>query len=125
MAAYSPENQLIAGLLGKGNAPKASANAIYELEDRVTQLLLSWQNFRKQQADISETDTLDLLVKRVAKTIGVEHFGEIGGSYNYDPIEHSKIDQNNLASVVTIMQPGIRLIRADGTQRILHPAIVK
>jgi hypothetical protein len=35
------------------------------------------------------------------------------------------LDHNNPASVVTIMQPGIRLKREDGTQKILHPAIVK
>jgi hypothetical protein len=125
LAGYATENQLIDRLLGKGNGSKSSANLIYELEDRVSNLLLSWQNFRKQQSVITETDSLDLLVKSVAKTIGVEYFGEIGSSSTYDPIEHSMIDQENTASAVTILQPGIRLKRADGTQKILHPAIVK
>lgn len=125
LAAYATENQLIDRLLGKSNGSKSSANSIYELEDRVSNLLLTWQNFRKQQPVITETDSLDLLVKGVAKNIGVEYFGEIGSSCTYDPIEHSMLDHNNPASVVTIMQPGIRLKREDGTQKILHPAIVK
>jgi hypothetical protein len=125
LAAYATENQLIDRLLGKSTEPKSSANSIYELEDRVSNLLLNWQNFRKQYPVFNETDSLDLLVKSVAKTIGVEYFGEIGSSCTYDPIEHSMIDQNNPASVITIMQPGIRLKRVDGTQKILHPAIVK
>ena len=125
LAAYATENQLIDHLLGKSKGSKSSANSIYELEDRVSNLLLSWQNFRKQQLVITETDSLDLLVKSVAKNIGIEYFGEIGSSCAYDPIEHSMLDQNNPASVVTIMQPGIRLKREDGTQKILHPAIVK
>lgn len=125
LAAYTTENQLIDRLLGKSNASKSSANSIYELENRVSNLMLSWQNFRKQQPVITETDSLDLLVKSVAKNIGVEYFGEIGSSCTYDPIEHSMLDQNNPVSVVTIMQPGIRLKRDDGTQKILHPAIVK
>jgi hypothetical protein len=125
LAAYSKENQLIDRLLGKSNGSKSSANSIYELEDRVLNLLLSWQIFRKQHPVIAETDSLDLLVKSVAKNIGVEYFGEIGSSCTYDPIEHSLLDQNNPVSVVTIMQPGIRLKRDDGTQKILHPAIVK
>ena len=125
LAAYATENQLIDRLLGKSNGSKSSANSIYELEDRISNLLLSWQNFRKQQPVITETDSLDLLVKSVAKNIGVEYFGEIGSSCTYDPIEHSMLDQNNPVSVVTIMQPGIRLKRDDGTQKILHPAIVK
>jgi hypothetical protein len=125
LAAYTTENQLIDRLIGKSNGSESSANSIYELEDRVSNLLLSWQNFRTQQPVLSETDSLDLLVRSVAKTIGVEYFGEIGSRCTYDPIEHSMIDQNTTASAATILQPGIRLKRADGTQKILHPAIVK
>jgi hypothetical protein len=125
LAAYTTENQLIDRLLGKSNGMESSANSIYELEDRVLNLLLSWQNFRTQQPVLSETDSLDLLVRGVAKNIGIEYFGEIGGSCTYDPIEHSMIDQKSSALAVTILQPGIRLKRADGTQKILHPAIVK
>ncbi len=125
LTVYATENQLINRLLGKSTEAKSSANSTYELEDRVANLLLNWQNFREHQSLITETDSLDLLVRGVAKTIGVEYFGEIGRSCTYDPIEHSMIDRNNPASVVTIMQPGIRLKRADGTQKILHAAIVK
>jgi hypothetical protein len=124
LAAYTKENQLIDRLIGKSNGSESSANSIYELEDRVSNLLLSWQNFRTQQPVLSETDSLDLLVRSVAKTIGVEYFGKIGSSCSYDPIEHSMIDQKNSVSVVTIMQPGIRVKRVDGTQKTLHPAIV-
>ena len=125
LASYTKENPLIDRLLGKNDGTKTSENSIYEMEDRVSNLLLIWQNFRSQQPVIGETDSLDLLVRSVAKTIGVEYFGEVGSSHIYDPIEHSMIDQNNMASAVTILQPGIRLKRADGTQKILHPAIVK
>ena len=124
LAVYATENKLIDRLLGKSNGANFSANAIYELENRVSNLLLNWQNFRTQQPVLSDTDSLDLLVRSVAKTIGVEYFGEIGSSCSYDPIEHSMIDQKNSVSVVTIMQPGIRVKRVDGTQKTLHPAIV-
>jgi hypothetical protein len=122
---YGTTNQLIDLLLGNKVDLIKTTNHQYESEESLSNLLLTWQNYRNLQNNISDTDSLDLLIKKVAEFIGVEYFGEIGRSYTYNPIEHNSIDQSILTTNVTILQPGIRLTRRDGTKKILHPAIVK
>lgn len=122
---FGSENQLINQLFDVKSSSSSSANNQYETEATLSSLLLTWQNFRARHEEMPETDSIDLLLKKVAKFLGIEFFGTIGTSCVYDPIEHNLIDQSNLISDVTVMQQGIRLTRADGSTKILHPAIVK
>ena len=119
------DKQLINQLLDIESSSIASANTQYEAEAALSSLLLNWQNFRSRQEVKSETDSIDLLLKNVAKLLGIEFFGIVGAKCVYDPIEHNLIDQRNLISDVTVLQQGIRLSRPDGVKKILHPAIVK
>lgn len=122
---FGSKNQLINKLLDIEIFSTASANTQYEIEANLSSLLLTWQNFRISQEEKSETDSIDLLLKNVAKLLGIEFFGIIGTHCVYDPIEHNLIEQSKTTSDVTVMQQGIRLTRSDGSKKILHPAIVK
>ncbi len=124
LQSYFSENPFIGLVLGVNDSPVVSPNAKYESESNVTSLLQTWQNFRNTHRDIQEIETLGLLITKVAKSLGIEYFGEVGGSYIYDPIEHNLLDQGTSKSNVSILQQGIQLIRTDGSKKILHPAIV-
>ena len=125
LKSYVSENTCISFLLGVNDLPVVSPNAQYESEADITSLLQSWQNFRSTYCEIKETESLDLLITRVAKSLGIEYFGEVGRTYFYDPIEHNLLDNATSKSNVSILQQGIQLTRADGSRKILHPAIVK
>jgi hypothetical protein len=125
LKAYTSENILIPYLLGNKSDGVTSLNSQYESEANITTLLQTWQNFRNQHSDLVEAETLELLITSVAKSLGVEYFGKVGSTSAFDPIEHTLLEQATSMSNVTILQQGIQLTRADGSIKILHPAIVK
>jgi hypothetical protein len=125
LKSYVAENTFISLLLGVNTLQVISPNAKYESEVNITLLLQAWQNFRNTYREIDETESLDLLITRVAKSLGIEYFGEVGRTYVYDPIEHNLLDHVTSKSNVSILHQGIQLIRVDGSKKILHPAIVK
>ena len=122
---FESKNQFIKVLLGGKQESNISLNSQYEIETNVCNLLLNWMIFRNQHKNITETETLDVLIKNVGKSLDIEYFGNVGTTCDYDPIEHNLIDQGNTATSVTILQNGVIITRADGSKKILHPAIVK
>jgi hypothetical protein len=125
LKAFAADNPFIALVLGEKTVSGTSANFQYESESNVTSLLQAWQNYKTSKGGSDATETLHLLITRVAKTLGIEYFGDVGSSYAYDPIEHNLLNQESSTSKVTILQQGIRLTRRDGSIKIMHPAIVK
>jgi len=122
---YDSENQFIKIILGIKNESNLSPNAHYQTEASVCKLLLNWTTFQNQNNDISGSESLDVLIKNVGKSLGIEYFGNIGTVCNYDPIEHNLLDQGSTPTSVTILQKGVIVSRLDGSKKILHPAIVK
>jgi len=122
---YDSENQFIKIILGIKNDTNISPNADYQTEASVCKLLLNWTTFQNQNNNISGSESIDVLIKNVGKSLGIEYFGNIGTICNYDPVEHNLLDQGSTPTSVTILQKGVILTRPDGSKKILHPAIVK
>jgi hypothetical protein len=108
---------------------KHNSNNEINLEDSATsiyaRLLPSWNDFYTSQADQGAFSMINADLEAAAKLNGVEFLGGTGEVVAFDPV--SQRLQNESGSVPTnvrIVRPAVIFRRANGTYRIILPAIV-
>ena len=97
----------------------------YESEAVFARLLPAWEAFVSELPDASRASSLSAMLRQAAETVGVVPMGENGAIVTYDPLSHHLADeQNEPSSHVRIVRPGVQVLRADGSARVLVPALV-
>jgi len=118
------KNQLLS--LMKGPLDDSEEN---NLEDNATsiyaRLIPSWHDFYLANLARSELDFLNINLLEAAKLNGIEMLGKDGDVVPFDVITHRLIDENLVPkNNVQILKPSVIFRRANGTYRVILPAIV-
>lgn len=90
-------------------------------------LLIRWRQFSPESLPVAEDfQALDEDIRRAAASIGVSYLGVPNEQVAFDPIAHRLLDESvGLQSKVRVVRPGVKLERADGSTRVLYPALVE
>ena len=117
-------NQLLEQLRGpldssEENTLEDSATSVY------ARLLPTWHDFYSANPEQSELDFLNINLLEAAKLNGIEMLGKVGDVVAFDAINHRMKDENLAPkSNVQILKPTVIFRRANGTYRVVLPAIV-
>jgi hypothetical protein len=117
-------NQLVVELL-QANSTPIDRNILFDLEIEFAQLLPAWKLYVAKLNKEDNVDALDRMLLNSARKLGVEFFGEINQVLIYDPVDHKITEKQPDSLYVTIIRPGLRVQRKDGTAKILLQALVK
>ena len=117
----SPALAMLSG--GDDLAPESPDT--YESEAVFARLLPAWEAFVSELPDASRASSLSAMLRQAAETVGVVPMGEKGAIVSYDPLSHHLDDeQSEPPSQVRVVRPGVQVLRADGSARVLVPALV-
>jgi hypothetical protein len=105
-----------------------SSNEI-NLEDSATsiyaRLLPAWNDFYTSQADQGSLSLINADLEAAAKLNGIEFLGRTGEVVAFDPVSQRLQDESgSVPTNVRIVRPAVIFRRANGTYRIILPAIV-
>lgn len=114
-------------LLGK-NGPSGSleeARPTPTVLEKLAALLIATERMTWQNAQTEDFQDFSAMTKGVARAAGVETFGTVGEVVAYDPLEHFlDAERGSVQTTVSVRVSGARLIREDGSHRILIRAVV-
>ena len=86
-------------------------------------LLPAWQSLLNETSDKDSLGHLSGLIHRAAKCLNIEAFGSPGETVPFDPLWHTISNQIlTTPNKVSILTPGVLVLRPDGTKRVLVPA---
>ncbi len=95
------------------------------LAGKVAALLLAWNGVSGKLADKTDFAEVELQIGAIARSVSVEQFGMCGERKVYHPLEHDLVERDGeIPESVKIEVPGARVMREDGSYRILIKAIV-
>jgi len=109
---------------------KITGKLEHDAECAVTSLVSDWDYMKEHLGkDRYSTYAVDIIERRIAsliQTVGISRYGKVNEVTDYHPIRHQVVKSTlEPPSKVSIVQPGLLVERADGTQRVLLPAIAK
>lgn len=105
------------------NASDAQDN--YASEAAFATLLSAWLSHLSESSDQGSMAMLNELLIKATRSIGIELIGHIGDAVNFDPLAHElRMSSAGEVEMVRIVRPGIQVIRADGSKRLLACALV-
>lgn len=105
------------------NASDAQDN--YASEAAFATLLSAWLSHLSESSDQGSMAMLNELLIKATRSIGIELIGQIGDAVNFDPLAHElRMSSAGHVEFVRIVRPGIQVIRADGSKRLLACALV-
>jgi hypothetical protein len=109
---------------------KSTGKLEHDAECAVTSLVSDWDYMKEHLGkDSYSTYAVGIIERRIAsliQTVGIARYGKVNEVTDYQPIRHILVgDTPEPTSKVSIVQSGLLVERADGTQRVLLPAIAK
>lgn len=108
--------------LGDGESPVGDVT----LHDQIAALLVAWDAFRESLLDASATNEIEFLVESIAARARIERIGKVGEMETFHPLQHHVIGGGELPPVsVRINVPGVRIVRDDGSFRVLIKALTE
>jgi hypothetical protein len=124
LADFSRTSPILLNLKNNQN----SSNEI-NLEDTATsiyaRLLPSWNDFYRDQSDRVTLSLINSDLEAASRLNGIEFLGTEGELVPYDPVSHRLRNESGSVPIkVRIIRPAIIFRRANGTFRIIIPAIV-
>ncbi len=97
----------------------------YASEAVFARLMPAWDAFVADLPDASRASSLGAMLRQAAETVGVVPMGKRGEVVSYDPLSHHLTSEESTASTqVRIARPGVQVLRADGSTRVLVAALV-
>lgn len=115
----------VAALAADGSPEVPSEADGYAAEAVFARLLPAWDAFVADLPDPGRASSLTAMLRQAAQTLGVEPLGSKGDVVDYDPLSHHLAEQGNeVPRQVSIVRPGVQARRADGSARVLVPALV-
>lgn len=115
----------IAALAADGVPEVPSEADGYAAEAVFARLLPAWDAFVAELPDPGRASSLTGMLRQAAQTAGVEPLCRKGDVVDYDPLSHHLAEQGNeVPRQVSIVRPGVQARRADGSTRVLVPALV-
>lgn len=118
----------LSGLLAGQGEPEEQINQDdrYATEGAFATVLPAWDAFVGQLPDPTTADSLGLMLRDAAASVGVERFGEVGALTLFDPLAHHLAGGQQVPPLrVSVARAGVLVRRADGTERILLKALVR
>jgi hypothetical protein len=108
------------------DASKASdAQDNYASEAAFATMLSAWLSHLSELSDQGSMAMLHELLVKATRSIGIELLGHVGEAVNFDPLAHElRMSAAGVVEIVRIVRPGIQVIRADGSKRLLACALV-
>jgi hypothetical protein len=105
------------------NASDAQEN--YPSEAAFAMLISAWLSHLIELRDQGSMAMLHELLVKAMRSIGIELIGQIGDAVNFNPLAHElRMSSAGHVEIVRIVRPGIQVIRADGSKRLLACALV-
>jgi len=102
---------------------------VRDIERDIVSLVSDWDYMKEHLGkDSYSTYAVGIIERRIAsliQTVGIARYGKVNEVTDYHPIRHLVAGTSEPISKVSIVQPGLLVERADGTQRVLLPAIAK
>ena len=125
IAAAAAVSPAMAALASESN-PNAQADPdLYAAEAIFARLLPAWNAFVAELPDPSRASSLSAMLQQAAGTAGVVPLGEKGAVVGYDPLSHHlAVEAGEPPRQVCVIRPGVQVLRADGSARVLVAALV-
>jgi hypothetical protein len=110
------------GSAGTGGASQEGSSRV---EAAFATLLAAWAQARSGELAAANFDALLAMTIAAANAVSVDYLGEHGQLVRFDPLEHRFNTQPTThPTTARIARPGIRVLRPDGSYRVVVPATV-
>lgn len=97
----------------------------YASEAAFATMLSAWLSHLSELSDQGSMAMLNELLIKATRSIGIELIGHVGDTVNFDALAHElRLSAAGVVKTVRIVRPGIQVIRADGSKRLLACALV-
>ena len=108
--------------LGDGESPVGDVT----LHDQIAALLVAWDAYRESLIDATPANEIEFLVESISATAGIGRIGKVGEMETFHPLHHHVIGAGEFPPVsVRINVPGVRIVRDDGSFRVLIKALTE
>lgn len=125
IAAAATVSPAMAALASEGNRNAEADPDPYASEAIFARLLPAWDAFVAELPDPSRASSLSAMLQQAAGTAGVVPLGEKGAVVSYDPLSHHlAVEAGEPPRQVCVIRPGVQVLRADGSTRVLVAALV-
>ena len=125
VAAAAAVSPAMAALASEGNRNAEADPDPYAAEAIFARLLPAWDAFVAELPDPSRASSLSAMLQQAAGTAGVVPLGEKGAVVGYDPLSHHlAVEADEPPRQVCVIRPGVQVLRADGSARVLVAALV-
>lgn len=115
----------MAALAAEAETDEQARPSAYASEAVFARLLPAWDAFVAELPDANRASSLSAMLRQAAKTVGVVPMGEKDEVISYDPLSHElAAAEGDNPRRVRIVRPGVQVIRADGSARVLVAALV-
>lgn len=122
LTSNAKKSKSYSGLLAKSESLKAQRTSTTDIYTLVSSLLLAWDDLLQFVSLDKNTDEITALLQSISSSLGLARFGTKDQIISFDPFRHF-IDADPTTNVIVAI-PGITVIRADGSERVLVKAVV-